>query len=463
MVRVIKQETYDEVVKENIEDLAMTPQEAIEDAVKQFEAQGIDLTNIIKDLVITGENSNVIKNCLKKISTSLKDEKCDDITEVLEKLKTELDRDIARRMYAAKEMAYDILLDLIERMKNGDDLNILRTAIKTMTSLMTGHPDLLDDRGVKLQIELLDSQSDVPTIQTVLRWIKQCCIKHEMNRQAIFNGGILERMNKILQKEDKSDIELRDACGVLRSLTLDDDIRHEYGKAHEHASQMARALLTVLTELLKIFKEDEAVVGDLMLTMASLIVRNEFCQDVEDAGGLTYILDVMINYPDTEKLNWQALKLLKALAGNDNVKVHIVTNGSAPLIVSSIGRFKSSESVASAALSCISALTLRSSSNAGVFYDCGAPSIIIDAMKEFPKSLSVLRQGSWAIRNMSVRNKAESREFVAYGVDAVLRNAIKNHPVLAEDARAALRDLGLKVDLKEQWTGKGGALTHESF
>lgn len=39
MVRVIKQETYDEVVKENIEELEMSPEDAIEDAIKQFEAQ----------------------------------------------------------------------------------------------------------------------------------------------------------------------------------------------------------------------------------------------------------------------------------------------------------------------------------------------------------------------------------------------------------------------------------------
>ncbi|XP_015109574.1 armadillo repeat-containing protein 6 homolog [Diachasma alloeum] len=460
MVRVIKQETYDEVVKENIEDLAMTPQEAIEDAVKQFEAQGIDLTNIIKDLAIS-ENSNVIQTCLRKLSASIEEKNYNDVPDALEKLKTELNRDIARRMYAAKENAYCILLDLMEEVENEENLNILKSVIKTMTSLMTGHPDLLDARGIKLQIRLVDRLSDVPTIQLLLRWIKECCIKHEMNRQAIFNVGIIHRIRKIIEKEDITGPELRDCCGAMRSLALDDDIRHEYGKAHDHAAQMARASLTVLTGLLTKFKGDVGVVGDLMLTMASLIVRNEFCQDVEDAGGLTFILDVMINHPDTEKLNWQALKLLKALAGNDNVKAHIVTCGSAPLIVSSIGRFKSSESVASAALSCISALTLRSSSNAGVFYDCGAPSVIIDAMKEFPKSLTVLRQASWAIRNMSVRNKAESREFVSYGADAVLQNAIKNHPVLAEDARAALRDLGLKVDLKEQWTGKGGALTNE--
>lgn len=88
------------------------------------------------------------------------------------------------------------------------------------------------------------------------------------------------------------------------------------------------------------YKKDKGVVGDLMITLAALIVRNEFCQEVEDAGGLKFVIDVMIDYPDSEKLNWQALKLLKALAGNDNVKSHIVTSGCGPLIVSVISRLK---------------------------------------------------------------------------------------------------------------------------
>lgn len=93
------------------------------------------------------------------------------------------------------------------------------------------------------------------------------------------------------------------------------------------------------------FKKDTKVIGDLMITLASLIVRNEFCQEVEDAGGLKFILDIMTDYPDSEKLNWQALKLLKALAGNDTVKSHIVTSGCAPLIVSVISRMKVNLSV----------------------------------------------------------------------------------------------------------------------
>ena len=103
-----------------------------------------------------------------------------------------------------------------------------------------------------------------------------------------------------------------------------------------------------------------------------------------------------------------------------------------------------SECVVTAGLACISALTLRCPSNAGVFYDCGAPLII-----------------AWAIRNMSVRNKAECSEFITHGVEDVLTSALQQHgSKLESDIKAALRDLGLKVELKEEWTGKGTSLNN---
>lgn len=114
-----------------------------------------------------------------------------------------------------------------------------------------------------------------------------------------------------------------------------------------------------------------------------------------------------------------------------------------------------------AGLACISALTLRCPSNAGVFYDCGAPLIIIDAMKAYSKSVNVLKQAAWAIRNMSVRNKAECSEFITHGVEDVLTSALQQHgSKLESDVKAALRDLGLKVELKEEWTGKGTSLNN---
>ena len=42
----ISQETFDEVVKENVEDFEMEPAAALAEAIKQFKTQGVDIKNI---------------------------------------------------------------------------------------------------------------------------------------------------------------------------------------------------------------------------------------------------------------------------------------------------------------------------------------------------------------------------------------------------------------------------------
>ncbi|XP_070164555.1 armadillo repeat-containing protein 6 homolog [Polyergus mexicanus] len=457
----ITQEAYDEEIRELMDGLGMTEEEAVEDAIKCFEMKGIDLSNIITDLVLEDKYKQIII-CLEQLTRAMNDKSYERVPETLQELRTELDKDIRYRVFAGKRKCYNVLIDLLKDCEKNHV--IFKSALETIASLMSGYPDLLDDNGIALQAEILERHYDTATLQCLLYWIRECCIKHELNRQKIFDTNIFEKLKKILVREDVGAYEIKDACSVIRALVLDDDIRHEYGKAHEHATIMAKGALDVLTELLTRFKRDMKVVGDLMITLAALIVRNEFCQEVEDAGGLKFILDIMTEYPDSEKLNWQALKLLKALAGNDNVKSHIVTSGCAPLIVSVISRMKRSENIVTAGLGCISALSLRSTSNSGVFYDCGAAQVIVDAMKAYPNNVNVLKQASWAIRNMSVRNRSESKEFLAYGVEEVLRDALRLHgPKLEDNIKAALRDLELKVDLKERWTGKGVSMSNERY
>lgn len=70
MAKIISQETFDDVVKENIVEFAMGVQEAKEETVKQFEAQGINLANIIKDLSINEETGNpVLNETIDKLKT----------------------------------------------------------------------------------------------------------------------------------------------------------------------------------------------------------------------------------------------------------------------------------------------------------------------------------------------------------------------------------------------------------
>lgn len=44
---------------------------------------------------------------------------------------------------------------------------------------------------------------------------------------------------------------LKETCAVFRSLILDDDVRVEFSKAHEHARAIAVEVLITLTKLLE--------------------------------------------------------------------------------------------------------------------------------------------------------------------------------------------------------------------
>lgn len=95
---------------------------------------------------------------------------------------------------------------------------------------------------------------------------------------------------------------LRETCAVFRHLILDDDIRVEFSKAHDHARTIAAEVLTELTELLTVNSGNKNILSELILTIAALTVRHEFCMTVVDAGGLKFILNAMVNTKTTEKL-----------------------------------------------------------------------------------------------------------------------------------------------------------------
>lgn len=50
---------------------------------------------------------------------------------------------------------------------------------------------------------------------------------------------------------------LKDICAVLRALCLDDDVRVEFGHAHEHARVIASDTLSSITSLLASMFENE--------------------------------------------------------------------------------------------------------------------------------------------------------------------------------------------------------------
>ncbi|KAF5282530.1 hypothetical protein FQA39_LY04937 [Lamprigera yunnana] len=462
MVRVINQDTFDDAVKENISEFGMDVEEAIADAVKQFEAQGVDLGNIIKDMTnLTTSNTEELNEVLDKLSKFAKELGLVTPLEIIEQLhvlKNECDKGLPNRVCAGKQGAYDVLLDIIS--KANQSVDVIIEGLKTLTSLMTKQPDLLNDSGVQLMTGLLTPEQDYNVQMALLRWIKECCAMHENNRQNIFNAQILEYLKPILEKADS--LLLRNVLGVLRALVLDDDVRVEFGRAHEHARAIASDALCIITQSLTKFKEDELLVNDILLTLSSLLVRTEFCKEVEDVGGLDTIRDTMIIFQTRNKLMRQCFKVLKALAGNDEVKIHIIQKHLAPIILSAVNVHKNSSATATLGLSCIAALTLRCPENSKAFFEAGAPEVIIDCMKLHPDDAGIQKNASWAIRNMVSRSNYQCNKFLEMGVESILKINLKKFVQHEFDTKSALMVLGCKVKLREEWTGKGGRISTQA-
>lgn len=115
MAKVISQETFDDVVKENILEFSMSVEEARSESIQQFEAQGINLGNIIKDFSINEESGlPILTETINKLKSSL-DSKIDkeEMLACLNVFKSECDKSVPHRVFAAIKCSLEVLLHLI--------------------------------------------------------------------------------------------------------------------------------------------------------------------------------------------------------------------------------------------------------------------------------------------------------------------------------------------------------------
>ena len=63
----ISQKTFDETVRENIEEFEMEKEEALAEAIEQFKTQGVDLTNIDTSGVDRSAQQNYQRNVVTNL------------------------------------------------------------------------------------------------------------------------------------------------------------------------------------------------------------------------------------------------------------------------------------------------------------------------------------------------------------------------------------------------------------
>lgn len=65
-----------------------------------------------------------------------------------------------------------------------------------------------------------------------------------------------------------------------------------------------------------------------------------------------------------------------------------------------------------------------------------------------------------ALRNLVARNREYCDPILELGAETLINAARTNHKSCVDEAKAALRDLGCHVELKELWKGEKGEIAY---
>ncbi|VFV30269.1 Hypothetical predicted protein [Lynx pardinus] len=469
----ITQETFDAAVRENIEEFDMGPEEAVKEAVEQFESQGVDLSNIVKlapKVSADGpqEPTHDILQALGDLQESVAHSRPQEVSAHLARFFEQCKQHKPCRFLAAQKGAYPILL-AAWKLAVVSDQGLLLQALNAVSALTEGQPDLLDTQGLQLLVTTLAQNADAADLTcSGIRCVCHACLKHEQNRQSLVKAGVLPLLTGAIARHGHCADVVKEACWALRVMTFDDDIRVPFGRAHDHAKMIVQENggLKVLIEAAKAFSDNPSVLSELCSTLSRLAVRNEFCQEVVDLGGLGVLVALLANCSDHQvglqsrlrDLVKQVLSALRAIAGNDDVKDAIVRAGGTESIVAVMTQHLASPQVCEQSCAALCVLALRKPENSRVIMEGGGALAALQAMKAHPQEAGVQKQACMLIRNLVARSQAFSQPILDLGAEALILQARAAHRDCEDVAKAALRDLGCRVELRELWTGQKGNL-----
>jgi hypothetical protein len=354
----ISQEYFDSIVAENINDFGMSQDEAIEDAINQLKSQGADLSIICK---YSSNEQNQLLSALRTFDTLIESydkSKEEEAVQCLNVMQEKFNKDLSFRCLATKMQpepnAYQIFMKYFSLLDKNVDLKDTLLAsrfLSTFQSYLNQQTDVLNSTGLKLLINLLGADQ-TKLNEKVLPLFMQClstsCQFNESNRQFYVENGLCENLLNLILQHKTNDAILCESCLLIRSLLLDDDLRVEFGQSHEHAKLIASKLngLDILMQIANRNDLSEEALASIMLTLSKLAVRNEFCQEISDKGGLKFVLNCLSEkHLSNQALLKSALGLLKSICNNDQVKFQATKLDSIELIKEILNKYISNNQV----------------------------------------------------------------------------------------------------------------------
>ncbi|KAF1795078.1 Armadillo-type fold [Phytophthora cactorum] len=380
--RQISQETFDECVAENVEEFDMSLEEAVADAVQQFESQGVDLSNIIKGGASHGQEPLPmrLKRLISELQKLLKlKSEQDQVLSLVVELQSVCEEVPEARVVAGRNDAVDTLLALLDF----NSAAVVASCSNLLTLLCADNIDNQDFMGVAGMQRLVEvlkrHREDAETVVRVLALVKAACVKHESNKAHFTKSGGVEALCGHLDSAKDNEVLLKQLAVCFRVLTINDDPRATFSQAQDTIKALVeRSVVPYSLDVLRQSGRSDAasVSPDLLVNwlavLKQLAVTEENCQQIADLDGLTTVQDVMQAYEHSAPVAKRCITVFRNVAAADDLKRAILQSGGVERTLLIMRRHEADASIQQNACAVLAAIALRSPENSRALVELGA-------------------------------------------------------------------------------------------
>lgn len=449
------QDTFDQAVEENQTEFDMDVEEAVRSAVEEFQAQGVDLSNIlcVAPSHRLGKKTWLTWKEFKGTMMTQSEQEQQALADSLQKLREQIqsstskDEDILQLTY---DNAMDVLLDY---WKTRDLRPHLKVPFLELVAVLLAHKGnkekFYEANGARSTLEFLKQELNSPTeFAKGMLVASAASSKHEKNKGLFMDGELTAMIVHGLQQHPCDDIVLQATCAAIKAITSADDENAVTSESFKFARDLANANVHVLLiECMRSMRGIDLKPRQMELLCHSLrqvCVNDEICKaTVEEHGALAVVLPILQDDADKVDLVTACLKLLRQLAGSDQVKARLVQDNILDLLKELVRMHATHPLVPEFAIGLLAVLCLRNPETASVATTEDMAGIIVETMELHSENGRVQRSCCMAVRNMVVRNEEYRAMWLEAGIEPMLRQAKRKHGLLCEDVgSAALRDLG---------------------
>ncbi|NWW41869.1 ARMC6 protein, partial [Panurus biarmicus] len=365
----IAQETFDDAVQENITEFEMDPEEAVREAVQQFESQGVDLSNIVKAVrPPASENGQRQKHQILLVGAQT----------------------------GAKDHGYVIIIEILFCPISLGALQAVNPVYSANITKKIPRGNFCRGRvwvsevGLRLCSPGQDRREWPQGVPGKAQVGHQEGFLHGKGAQALAGAAMGGLGSPCLEVSGMwhSELWAGDKAGISstypRLLQALSKLAVGTSRAGMCCSNPSIPPLSSAA-----FRENSGVLSELCATLSRLSVRNEFCQEIVDLGGLHFMVTLLADCMEHPDVVRQVLSAIRAVAGNDDVKDAIVDAGATDLIVLAISHHLGNPQICEQGCAALCMLALRKPENCSVIMEGGGALAALQAMKAHPREVAV--------------------------------------------------------------------------